>query len=112
MVKTTDIDTLRMGASCRASLIRRRAEGSRKTPGRGGLGVVYRAMRRLFMGLLWAVLGYVVGAGLGGYLVYALSDNRHDLSVEAAMTGAFVVGPLCACVAGVVGAVRAKPRQA
>ena len=63
-------------------------------------------LRRILMGLLWAVPGYLVGAFGGGYLLYALSSNQHDRSVEAAMTGAFVLGPLAALVAFIAGAVR------
>lgn len=36
----------------------------------------------------------------------ALSGNTHDRALEAVMTGAFVVGPLVALIAAVVGAVR------
>ena len=56
--------------------------------------------KRIAMGILGGMLGYVLGAFGGGYLVSVLSSNTHDRSVEAAMTGAFVLGPL----AGVVGA--------
>ncbi len=44
------------------------------------------------------VLGYAVGALAGCGLVTAFSDNRHDRSVEATMTGAFATGPLLAVV--------------
>jgi len=67
-------------------------------------------MRRALIGLLWAVPGYLVGAFCGGYLVSMLSSNVHDRSLEAAMTGAFVFGPLAAVIAFIVGAVRAKRR--
>jgi hypothetical protein len=33
------------------------------------------------------MLGYLVGGVAGGFLVYLLSSNMHDLSVEAPMTG-------------------------
>ena len=65
-------------------------------------------LRRLVMGVLWAVPAYVLGAFGGGYLIYLTSANQHDRSVEASMTGAFVLGPLVAVIAFVVGAVRAK----
>jgi len=55
-----------------------------------------------------AVLGYVLGAVGGGFLISALSSNTHDRSVEAAMTGAFVTGPLIAVVGFIVGFVRSK----
>jgi hypothetical protein len=60
-------------------------------------------MRRLGRGLLYAVPGYIVGAFGGGWLVSVVSSNPHDRSVEAAMTGAFVLGPLAAIIAFVVG---------
>jgi hypothetical protein len=66
-------------------------------------------LRRLLMGLLWAVPGYLVGAFGGGYLVSVLSANQHDRSLEAAMTGAFVLGPLAALVAFIAGAARGGP---
>jgi hypothetical protein len=53
------------------------------------------------------VLGYAVGAAVGGLLVDAVSSNTHDRSVEAAMTGAFAIGPLVAVIAFVVGFARA-----
>ena len=64
-------------------------------------------MRRFWTGLLWALIGYVAGAFGGGLLVSLLSSNSHDRSLEAAMTGAFVLGPLAAVVAFAVGYVRA-----
>jgi hypothetical protein len=56
-------------------------------------------MRRVGIGLAGAVLGYLAGAFGGGFLVSEFSSNTHDRSVEAAMTGAFVFGPMGA-VAG------------
>ena len=49
-----------------------------------------------------AIGGYVLGFSIGMALIHLLSDNRHDLSTEAAMTSAFVVGPLVAIIAMVV----------
>jgi hypothetical protein len=46
--------------------------------------------------ILFLVGGYVVGVGAGIGLVHLLSDNRHDKSMEAAMTGFFVAGPIVA----------------
>jgi hypothetical protein len=65
-------------------------------------------MRRLLIGLLAGCVGYVAGAFLGGWLISVASSNTHDLSVEAAMTGAFVTGPLTAIVAFVVGFIWSK----
>jgi len=60
-------------------------------------------IRRIGIGLLWAVAGYVAGAVAGGLLVAAFSANRFDRSMEASMTGAFVTGPLLAVIAFVAG---------
>lgn len=65
-------------------------------------GAVARRLRALLVGLLVAVPCYAGGVLLGIGLVQAFSDNGHDRSVEAAMTGAFVCGPVAA-VAGFVG---------
>ena len=59
--------------------------------------------KRIAVGFLCGVLGYIVGGFGGGALVSLLSSNTHDRSVEAAMTGAFVLGPLVAVVAFVAG---------
>ena len=58
------------------------------------------------MVLLYAVSGYVCFAVMGYFLVSVLSSNVHDRSVEAAMTSAFVVGPLGSLIAIVVGVIR------
>ena len=52
--------------------------------------------------ILVTLVGYVAGAFGGGFLVSALSSNRHDKSVEAAMTGAFVIGPIVAIIAFII----------
>lgn len=55
--------------------------------------------------LLALVAGYGVGLFGGMWLVNTFSSNRQDRALEAAMTGAFVIGPLvavAACVATVV----------
>ncbi len=59
-------------------------------------------MKRLAIGLLSALGGYVVAALVGFFLI-DWSSNTHDRSVEAAMTSAFVLGPLGAVVAFVAG---------
>lgn len=59
--------------------------------------------KRIAMGFLGGLLGYLLGAFGGGFLVSALSSNTHDRSVEAAMTGAFVLGPLVAVIGAVAG---------
>jgi len=68
-------------------------------------------LRRLAIGLLWAVPAYGLGAFGGGYFIYLTSANQHDRSVEAAMTGAFVLGPLAALIGFLIGTWRAaKPK--
>lgn len=53
-------------------------------------------LKILALSLLAAVASYLVAAFGGGLLVAVLSNNPHDRGVEAAMTGAFVFGPLAA----------------
>ncbi|MHC5540225.1 hypothetical protein ACYOEI_18555 [Singulisphaera rosea] len=60
-------------------------------------------MRRLAFSLLGTVGGYLLGAVAGYFLVTQASSNTHDKPVEAAMTGAFVTGPLGAIVCGILG---------
>jgi len=67
--------------------------------------------KQLAIGFLYGVLGYALGAVGGGLLVSLLSSNTHDRSLEAVMTGAFVIGPFVSIVAFVVGFVRAKPAR-
>ncbi|MBX3235786.1 MAG: hypothetical protein KF814_06520 [Nitrospiraceae bacterium] len=52
--------------------------------------------------LLGAVTGYLVGFFGGMLLIQLLSSNTHDKSLEAAMTGAFVIGPACALLSGII----------
>lgn len=58
-----------------------------------------RSANKIIIVFLSAVLGYAAGAFGGGFLVSVLSSNSHDKSMEAAMTGAFVVGPIFAIIA-------------
>lgn len=64
-------------------------------------------MPKFVLVLLFAVVGFVVAAGVGYFLVSTLSSNRHDRSLEAIMTSLFVIGPIGAIVAGVVAYFRA-----
>lgn len=64
--------------------------------------------KRAALSLGLGVVGYFVGLFGGIGLVYLLSSNQHDQSVEAAMTGAFVVGPLTALLFAAVCFVRTK----
>lgn len=47
----------------------------------------------------------------GGWLISEFSSNRHDRALEAAMTGAFVLGPIGA-VAGLIVALVFTRRKA
>lgn len=67
-------------------------------------------MRRFLRGLLFALLAYPLAGVAGAAAVTYISANRHDRAVEAVMTGAFVIGPLGAVVAFVVGW-RWRPRS-
>ena len=51
-------------------------------------------MRRLGIAVLFAIVGYAVAAAASYFLIDLLSSNVHDRSVEAAMTSAFVFGPI------------------
>ena len=55
-------------------------------------------VKRVAVSFALGLLGYVIGLFGGLGLVLLLSSNEHDRSMEAAMTGAFVVGPLFAVV--------------
>ena len=60
-------------------------------------------MKRFGISLLGAVGGYLIAAFAGYFLIDWLSSNTHDRSVEAAMTSAFVLGPLGAVVGFIAG---------
>ncbi len=59
-------------------------------------------MSRILVAVLSAGAGYVICAVAGYFLVMALSSNRHDKPLEAAMTAAFVFGPLGAILSGIL----------
>jgi hypothetical protein len=67
-------------------------------------------LKRLGIGLLCAIGGYLVGACLGYFLIEWLSSNMQDRSLEAAMTSIFVCGPVGAALAFVAGLVWGGPR--
>jgi uncharacterized membrane protein len=56
-------------------------------------------VRRLFIGVAALLAGYVLGAVASYFAILATTSNVHDRSVEAAMTSAFVSGPIAAVVA-------------
>jgi hypothetical protein len=55
---------------------------------------------------VYAVGGYVLAAGIGYFAIQQFSANVHDRDLEAAMTSAFVTGPIGAVVAFVIGFMR------
>jgi hypothetical protein len=59
-------------------------------------------MKTFGLSILAAIGGYLVGLFGGMVLIQAVSANTHDQSVEAAMTGAFVFGPLAAILAVII----------
>jgi hypothetical protein len=63
---------------------------------------------RIGTALLWGVAFYAAGFALGMGLVSEFSPNVHDRSVEAAMTAAFVTGPIAALAGVVLGALRSR----
>jgi len=60
-------------------------------------------MKRLGIGVLCAVGGYIAGALAGYFMIAWFSSNMHDRSVEAAMSSIFVWGPVGAVLAGFIG---------
>jgi len=59
-------------------------------------------MKLFGLSLLAAIVRYFIGLFGGMSLVETFSSNAHDRSMEAAMTGAFVIGPLAGLVAVIV----------
>ncbi|CAG4999788.1 hypothetical protein DYBT9275_02306 [Dyadobacter sp. CECT 9275] len=62
-------------------------------------------MRNFGITLLAGIIGYVITAFLGYYLIGRFSSNGHDRSVEASMTSIFVIGPIgfvISCIAGYI----------
>ena len=55
-------------------------------------------MKTFVVALLAAILGYIVGLFGTMAAIEIFSSNTHDKSMEAAMTGAFVGGPLMAVI--------------
>ena len=59
-------------------------------------------MKIFGLSVLAAIAGYLIGLFGGMFVVDMFSSNVHDKSMEAAMTGAFVFGPLMALVSAIV----------
>lgn len=56
-------------------------------------------MKTIGLALLVGIAGYIIGAILGLVAVNTFSANQQDKSVEAAMIGAFFIGPAAAILA-------------
>ena len=67
--------------------------------------------KQILRGAIWALAAYFIGAFGGGRLVSIFSSNQHDRSLEAAMTGAFVLGPMAAIVGFVAEFVTKRKQQ-
>ena len=63
-------------------------------------------MKRFGFGLLFALGGYFAVAAAGYFLIGQFSSNTHDRDIEAAMTSAFVLGPIGAVLGFIAGFVR------
>ena len=68
-------------------------------------------LRRTVIGVVCGVAGYAIGAIGGGLLISAASSNTHDPGSEAAMTGAFVTGPLVGLITAIVAFLKARPSR-
>jgi len=53
-------------------------------------------MKTIALALLIGLAGYLAGVILGMICINLFSTNRHDKSVEAAMTSFFFIGPVSA----------------
>jgi hypothetical protein len=69
-------------------------------------------MKRIGTALLCAIGGYLIAAVAAYFLIEWFSSNMHDRSVEAAMTSAFVLGPLGAVLGFVAGFILGGRREA
>jgi hypothetical protein len=67
-------------------------------------------MKRLGLSLIYAIGGYLIAALVGYFLIGQFSSNTHDRAVEAAMTSAFVLGPLGGVAGFIVGFIRSGRR--
>lgn len=55
-------------------------------------------MKAFLIAVALGFVGYLAGAFGGGFLINTFSSNAHDRSLETAMTGAFVCGPIVGLV--------------
>lgn len=68
-------------------------------------------LKRLGLGLLFAIIGCVVAAIAGYFLILEFSSNMHDRSLEASMTGIFFFGPAGAVIGFLAGVVLGGRRR-
>ena len=68
-------------------------------------------MKVFGLAVVAAIIGYLMGLFGGMFLLDIFSSNVHDKSMEAAMTGAFVFGPMMALVAVVVTVLYCRRRR-
>jgi hypothetical protein len=67
-------------------------------------------VKRALIVTLSIVAGYLLAAFAGYWAVFALSPNRHDLALEAAMSAVFAFGPVGAAIGAIAGFVIARSR--
>jgi hypothetical protein len=67
-------------------------------------------LRRILLAFLYSIVGYLVGAFGGGWLVSVLS-HASDASIEGPMTGAFVTGPALAFLTFIVTLLIERPAR-
>lgn len=65
-------------------------------------------MKNVGIGLLAGIIGFVVMAFLGYFLIGKFSSNGHDRGVEASMTSIFVFGPAGFIISFIIGYIWAK----
>lgn len=65
-------------------------------------------MKHVAIGFLISIVGYVIVAFIGYFLILKLSSNGHDRKLEASMTSVFVLGPLGAILFFIAGYIWAR----
>lgn len=68
-------------------------------------------MKVFLIALVSSVLGYMVMAFVGYFLVMMFSSNKHDREMEAAIIAAFVAGPIGLILGIIVGYFVARNRR-
>jgi uncharacterized membrane protein len=67
-------------------------------------------MKRFAIILCAVIVGFVVFAFCGYWMIFLLSSNTHDRTMESTMTGIFVIGPLGAVIGALAGTWFSKPK--